>query len=271
MMANKNRYFGRMDDFMPVRRSLNDVLKSIKAPKEPRAVEVLKVFGNLQLIRYRLVSAALQEDLDAMGDTTQSPWNDKDYPNKVARFGVYDTELGVPLAVLTVFDEKGRGPELTFVTLSARNEVSGRALSPVFNELDLPPCNRMGTDQDMIQHLNLWYEDGEWSFRVPVYAVKVTFERTSFLTTPSMNETVDVLIPEIEGKPLHGNGDPSLASDNAYTHKMYASEELAKLGYGLRAGFSSWDAKSVEQVKILDPLLIEEVFGNPGADAAPAP
>ncbi|TLX15926.1 hypothetical protein [Rhizobium sp. MHM7A] len=66
---------------------LDDILKSQNAPKEPRAVEVLKTLGALQLIRYRLVSAALQEDLDAMGDNTQSPWNDKDYPKKVARYG----------------------------------------------------------------------------------------------------------------------------------------------------------------------------------------
>lgn len=109
-MTNKNGYFGRMDDFMPVRLTRDELVKAMLRLKEdaqePRAVEVLATFGALQLIRYRLSSPALLDDLNAMGDKTQCPWNDKDYPESVARFGVYDAGRGVPLAVLTVLTRK---------------------------------------------------------------------------------------------------------------------------------------------------------------------
>jgi hypothetical protein len=149
-MTNKNGYFGRMDDFMPVRLTRNELVEAMlklkDGAKEPRAVEVLKTFGALQLIRYRLASSALMDDLNAMSDKTQSPWNDKDCPEGVARFGVYDAERGVPLAVLTVFDEEdSRGPQLTFVTLSGSEQLEGADLVSILNELDLPPCKRMAT------------------------------------------------------------------------------------------------------------------------------
>jgi hypothetical protein len=275
-MTNKNGYFGRMDEFMPVRLTREELVKAMLKSKdgvmEPRAVEVLKVFGALRLIRYRLSSSALMDDLNAMGDKTQSPWNDKDYPEGVARFGVYDAERGVPLAVLTVFDEEdSRGPQLTFITLSDNEQLEGVDLVPILNELDFPPCKRMATEHALIQGLNIWYENGVFEFRAPRYAAKVTFERTSYFSAPSLKETVDVLIPLIEGKPLHGGGDASLASDNAYIHKMRAWEELEKLGHGSRHGFGSWNPASVEQVKLLDHRLIEEVFGieEPGVPLAP--
>ncbi len=261
---------------MPVRLTRDELVKAMlrseDEAQEPRAVEVLATFGALQLIRYRLSSSALLDDLNAMGDKTQCPWNDKDYPESVARFGVYDAGRGVPLAALTVFDEEdSRGPQLTFITLSRSEQLEGVDLVPILNELDLPPCKRMATEHAQSQRLNIWYQNGEFEFRAPRYAAKVTFERTSYFCAPSLKETVDVLIPLIEGKPLHGNGDTSLASDNAYLHKMRAWEELEKLGHGSRHGFGSWNPESVEQVKLLDQKLIVEVFGVGEPEAAPAP
>lgn len=272
-MTNKNGHFGRMEDFMPVRRSreeiMETILKSKDKQKEPRAVEVLKTFGALQLLRYRLASSALQDDLDAMKDKTQRPWNDKDYSDQVARYGIFDTELNAPLAVLTVHSERGNGPELTFVTRSPDNRVPGAEFAAILNELDLPPSKHMGTDHDMIRWCDLWFEDGVWSHRDPAFAVKVTFERTSYLTHPAMTEVVDVLLPEIDGKPLHGDGNKSVADENVWQHKMYAMSEMDKLEHTLRPGFGSWHAKSVERVKILDKELFDIVFKAAGQEISP--
>lgn len=168
--------------------------------------------------------------------------------------------------MLTVHSERGNGPELTFVTRSPDNKVPSAEFAAILNELDLPPSKHMGTDHDLIRWSDLWFEDGVWSHRDPVFAVKVTFERTCYLTHPSMNEVVDVLLPEIEGKPLHGDGDKSVANENIWKHKMYAMSEMEKLEHTLRPGFGSWNVRSVERVKILDKELFDAVFkaSDPG-------
>lgn len=268
---NRNGAIGRYSEFAPIRLSMEEIVAAVRKEKpkhiEPpaRVVEL----GDAWLVRYRLGSPALQQELDVLG---ANGLYFTDHPDMTSVFGVVDKVSGRVGAILAIYEEQGV-PEIAFALVPADAAIKPYTMLEALKYLDVPASRRSGTDHQLASKFECWFSDDTWGLRTPRHVIAISFERICFSVEPALREEIDVIVLEDPDRPLDGAGDENAAYWNVDHYRSLGFNRLEEYGTNARPGFSSWSPKDVRRVKITGTSLdseIEELEQARDA-AAPAP
>lgn len=269
---NRNGHIGRFDEFMPVRKTTEEVLKEAIAFKNGARAEykdfepkLIGRFGSLDLVRYRLNSKCLFDAYLAMGDTRTDPRDELSYADSSARLGVIDRESGEPIAMLWVIGDDDGGFMLALPSFSKKRQANQCDLHAVLRELDIPPSRRNGEDREFVCRFDIWYDEGEWVVKEPVHVIIYTFESVCWNTQPFMCDRSSVYVPLDPAVPFDGGGDAHLAYMAKNHYRGLAETKFWSTPHAVQPGFSSWMGFGEPSlVKVVSPGMYEEC--SPAAD-----
>lgn len=266
---NRNGHLSRFEDFASRRKTIEEIVQEAIAHKngnrlpEPEP-EVIRSFTTVDLVRYRLNSRRLADDYIAMGDHHTNSYDEAEYSNWMARFGVLDRRSRQPIAIFWVLNEPNhkRGFQIASASFSKTITADPAEILDVLQELDLPPGHNSGVDGILAGKFDLWHEDGEWIAKEPRHLLVYRFESTCFAVSPPIKDSVDVFVPMDAAMPLDGGGNENAAYEAKEHYSMIARGTFWNMGVHQRGrpGFSSWHGGYDDPtiVKAIRPSLYGE-------------
>lgn len=259
--TNRNGVIGDFDAYMPVRRSMEELIKAaIRNRHREQAVSTERVSSTILrldesvLVRYRFGTDELWDDSKAVKSVFSD--HDREMAEISALFGIIRDD-GVPLATFHVICEPK--PLLHYVSRNPDVPCDKEMVLQVLRHLDVPAAP--GTDNQVAKVFDLWRDDetGEWEIREPIMAVRVTLERTCFITSPALEEKLDVLVAI---NPAFDLASPD-ESDVYWAKSHYRDMAFGRLqdlpGAGVRPGFSSWMSRDPVLLKVIGTGLESEL------------
>lgn len=248
---NRNGFVGQFEDFVAKPRSLDELLASPRRQGEPpKESSDLSERDGWSLVRYRIGTDETWAAMDAVGARTFSVTAQE--ATYTALFGVVSPEGRVGSIVHVVDDKGDEGPRISF--LHEKEGVPRDVMAAFLRELDVPASWRAGSDASLRERYDLAWTDGAgWEDAPARHYVRATYKRICFATRPTLTESVDVLLPvDPEANLAATDEEEAYLAKNRYVGAGF--EELGRLGYGVRAGFSSWLPEG-------DPVLVKIVNG----------
>lgn len=266
---NRNGHLSRFEDFASRRKTIEEIAEEAIAYKngnclpEPEPV-VIRSFGTVDLVRYRLNSRRMADDYVAMGDTHTNFYDEARCSDWMARFGVLDRRSGQPIAIFWVLNDPNhnRGFQIAAASFSKTIAPDPAEILAVLQELDVPPGHNSSVDGVLATKFDLWHEDGEWIAKDPRHLLVYRFESTCFAVSPPVRDSVDVFVPMDAAMPIDGGGDEDAAYEAKEHYGSIARGKFWNMGVHQRGrpGFSSWHGGFDDPtlVKAIRPSLYDE-------------
>lgn len=260
-----SRYIGDYQEYAPIKFSIDEIVEQSIFEKNGGQVEVdppalVGGVGAYDIVRYRLSSRALRNDLTKMGYDDYAYFHDNDVKKICARLGVFDRGSGQPVLNIRLI-EKSKKQGVSEVLLSKVTRIPDEEIALILNEIGVPPSHNNSVVSKLAEQANCWFQDGTWVTKNPEFLIKVTYERMCFSVKPAARETIDVFLPEDPNYVLGGSGDEDTAYWAKAHYEDFGFEQLHKLSKTARPGFSSWMSKEVERVQVVRNGIEQEING----------